>query len=121
MNHLINDNPLFLRSNEETEIMRNLAKERFKFVKEQAPNKENKIDIKIALPIDDEENEYEHIWFNLIEFEGDKFKAKLIQEPYNVKSFHIGDESVFSIADVTDWVIYTKKFSVNPSSVYLLD
>lgn len=121
LNGLINDNPLFLRSNEETEIMRNLAKERFKFVKEQAQNKENKIDIKIALPIDDEENEYEHIWFNLIEFEGDKFKAKLTQEPYNVKSFHIGDESVFSIDDVTDWVIYTKKFSVNPSSVYLLD
>ncbi|MCI8272947.1 MAG: DUF4026 domain-containing protein [Clostridia bacterium] len=117
--NLWGDNPIFFISNEETARMKALATERFNFVKEQSNNKENKIIIKIGLPVDDKDN-FEHIWFELIEFEGDRFKAKLLQEPYNVNDIHEGDERWYTVKDVTDWLIYTPKFTVNPGNAYLL-
>lgn len=118
-NNLWGDNPIFFISNEETSRMKELAKERFHFVKKMASNKENKIIIKIGLPVEDDDN-LEHIWFELIEVEGSRFKAKLLQEPYNVKGIHEGYEAWYTIDDITDWLIYTSKFAVNPSNAYLL-
>lgn len=113
------DNPIFFISNEETARMKALAMERFDFVKEEANKKENKIILKIGLPVDDKGSN-EHIWFELIEFEGEKFKAKLLQEPYNVEGIHEGDEKYYTVQDVTDWIIYTPNFAVTPNSAYLL-
>ena len=117
-NKLWGDNPIFFISNEETARMKALATERFNFVVEEAQKKENKIIIKIGLHV--ENDEFEHIWFELIGFEGDKFKAKLLQEPYNVENMHEGDEGVYGVEDVTDWLIYTPNFTVNPGNAYLL-
>lgn len=117
--NLWGDNPIFFISDEETANMKRLAEERFYLVKEEAKNEENKIIIKIGLPVDDKNN-CEHIWFQLISFEGDKFKAKLLQEPYNVKDIHEGDERWYTIQDITDWIIYTPKFTVSPRNAYLL-
>ena len=120
-NNLWGDNPIFFISNEETKIMKELAMERFYMVKEQANKKENKILIKIGLPTDnDDDNDFEHIWFELIEFEGEKFKAKLTQEPYKVKNMHEGNIGWYTVQDVTDWVIYTPDFAVAPRNAYLL-
>lgn len=118
-NNLWGDNPIFFISDEETARMKKLAEERFYFVKEEANKKENKIIVKIGLPVDNENN-CEHIWFELIDFEGEKFKAKLLQEPYNVKDIHEGDERWYTNKDVTDWLIYTPDFTVNPGNAYLL-
>ena len=79
---------------------------------------ENKICIKIGLPVGGD-NEFEHIWFELIEFEEDRFKAKLLQKPYNVK-MREGTEDWYTVDDVTDWVIYTSDFAINPSNAFLL-
>ena len=114
------DNPIFFISTSETNRMKALARERFNIVKEQFENKENQIIIKIGLPVNPEEGEYEHIWFELLEFNGDKFKAKLTQEPYNVPTMHTGDIGEYTVEDVTDWLIYTPKFSINPGNSYLL-
>ncbi len=119
-NSLWGDNPIFFLSNEETFRMKALAMERFDFVKEAFKDKDNKISIKIGLKVDDDGN-FEHIWFELLELKKDKFKAKLLQEPYNVDGIHEGDERWFTVDDVTDWIIYTKNFPVNPSNVYILD
>lgn len=119
-NDLWGDNPIFFISDEETARMKALAEERFNYVKQQSKNKENKIIIKIGLPIDSKENR-EHIWFELIEFEGDKFKAKLLQEPYNVDNIHEGDERWYAIEDITDWIIYTPNFTINPGNAYMLE
>lgn len=118
-NGLWGDNPIFFISNEETARMKELAMERFGIVKEEANKRENKIIIKIGLPVDGDDN-FEHIWFELIEFKEDKFKAKLLQEPYNVKDVHEGDEGWYTVKDVTDWTIYTPEFTVTPGSAYLL-
>ena len=64
--------------------------------------------------------EREHIWFELIAFEEDRFKARLLQEPYNVEGMHTGDEGWYTVEDVTDWMIYTPEFPVSPDKAYLL-
>lgn len=118
-NGLGGDNPLLFISNKETERMQTVARERFNFVKAMSDNKENNILIKIALLTDDGVN-CEHIYFQLIEFVGDKFRAKLIQEPYNVSNIHEGDEREFTANDVTDWVIYTPESVISAENAYLL-
>lgn len=121
-NSVLGDNPLFFISDTETDRMRTLARERFHFVKEQGLKEGNKALIKIGLLRDDNEgdlNAKEHIWFELIAFEGDRFRACLTQEPYDVAGMHEGDEGVFTIEDVTDWIIYTPAFSVSPGTAYL--
>ena len=75
-NNLWEDNPLFFISNDETKIRTIIAKERFNYVKQLSKDKNNDIIIKIALPVDGGKN-YEHIYFRLIEFIGDKFRATL--------------------------------------------
>ena len=119
--NLWGDNPIFFISNEETDRMKALARERFHFVKAESQNKENSIIIKIGLKVDDSDNDnLEHIWFELLEIDGDRFKARLTQEPYNVNNIHEGDEAWFTVEDITDWIIYTPKFRVTPGSVYVL-
>lgn len=119
-NDLWGENPIFFISNEETNRMKELAIERFSYIKEAFKNKENHIIIKIGLPVDDDNN-YEHIWFELIELDGEQFKAKLLQEPYDVKDIHEGDERTFTVNDITNWLIYTPSFTINPETVYLLE
>ena len=76
--------------------------------------------IKIGLPLK-EIGKFEHIWFELLEFEGEKFKAKLTQEPYDIDNMHEGDEAWFTVNDVTSWTIYTKNKTIDPDLVYLLE
>lgn len=114
------DNPLFFISDEETNRMKNVAVERFEYVKKAHKDKNNTILLKIGLPLE-EKGKYEHIWFELIEFKKDKFKAKLTQEPYYVNDIHEGDEKWFTVDDLTDWIIYTSKSSITPDSAYMLD
>lgn len=118
--NLWGENPLFFFSDAETARMKELAMERFHYVKEQFQNKENTILIKIGLPLK-EKGKFEHIWFELIEMKDDKFKAKLTQEPYDVPNIHEGDEAWFTVDDVTSWTIYTKNIAIDPNLVYLLE
>ncbi len=119
-NSLWGDNPIFFISNEETAIMKALAMERFHFVKEESTKKDNNIIIKIGLPIDSSGENFEHIWFELIEFDGERFKARLLQEPYDIENIHEGYENWYTVDDVTDWIIYRPDFNINPSSAYVL-
>lgn len=114
------DNPLFFFSDQETFRMKALAMERFDYVKEAFKNKDNTIIIKVGLPLK-EKGKFEHIWFELLEIKDKKFKAKLTQEPYDVPNMHTGDEGWYTVDDVTDWIIYTKEFAVNPDNAYLLE
>ena len=101
--------------------MKDLAMERFGYVRKLLSYKENKAIVKIGLPIDNDRNNCEHIWFELLEFEGEKFKGKLTQEPYNIPNIHEGDEAWFTVEDVTDWIVYTPKMAINPENVYIIE
>ena len=122
-NDLLARDPIYLVSDEETLRMKKLAIERFDYLKKGFQNKENKVIVKIGLKVDDTKKDsgVEHIWFEIVEFKGDKFKAKLVQEPYNIKDIKINDERLFKKEDITDFEILTSKCVIYPSSVYLLD
>ena len=82
--------------------------------------KENEVLIKIALPITNSKDR-EHIYFKLISFENEKFKAELIQSPYADVRMQKGDVGYFTIDDVSDWLVYTEQGTIYPSHVYLLE
>jgi len=115
------DNSIFFISKEETARMKALAIERFSFVKEQFLDKQNKVLLKIGLlTSSNQEDSLEHIWFELIDIKDDVLKVKLTQEPYDVPNAHKNDVMTFKIEDITDWIIYTREYSVTPSNAYLL-
>lgn len=119
-NKKLESNPLLFISDSETQRMSALARERFGLVKYMA--EKNPILVKVGLKVDSDETgfEREHIWLELQKAEGDKYYAKLIQEPYDIKALHEGDTVEFTIDDVTDWRIYLEDFSVEPNTAYLL-
>lgn len=116
------NNPVYFFSNEETERMKALAQERFDYARKAFEDKENKVLIKIGLQTDGgKAGEKEHVWFELVGVNGDKFTAKLTHEAYDVSGIHTGDEREFEVSDITDWMIFTKEFPVSPNDVYLLE
>ena len=126
----LENNPIFYLSNEETARMSSLARERFSYVermlKEKQDGKDIGIIIKLGLETVDEEGNLdcenrEHIWFEALSMEGDSFKARLTQEPYNIPNLHEGDEGIYSIDYVSDWRIHTENGVITPETVYLLD
>lgn len=122
-NELWSKNPVFFYSDAETMRMKALAQERFDYVKKAAGDPNNHVLIKIGLVTDngEDENDREHIWFELIGFEGEKFRAKLTQDPYDVASMHEGDEGVYGVEDITDWTIFTSNMRISPNEVFMLE
>ena len=113
---------LFFFSDEETKRMKSVAIERFNYVKSEFKKLKDKetILLKIGLPLK-EKGKFEHIWFELLEFKGTKFKARLTQEPYYFPDIHTGFESWYTVDDLTDWIIYKEDMTITPDNVYLLD
>ena len=124
---LLQGNPMFLVSTPETQRMRMLARERMGFLVKALENSENTVLAKIGLVTDQkywgnelEEDQREHIWFEVKEASGDKLTAMLTQEPYYVSSMKEGDEGTYSFDDVTDWLVLTKQRRISPDDAYLL-
>ena len=126
----LENNPLYYISTEETARMSSLARERFSYVermlREKQDGKDIGIIIKLGLETIDEDGNLdkknrEHIWFEALSMEGDSFKARLTQEPYNIPNLHEGDEGTYSIDYVSDWRIHTENGVISPETVYLLD
>ena len=114
------ENPLFFISDDETNIRTNIARERFHYLEKLAKDENNEILIKIALPVPDSAQR-EHIYFRLVSFEKEGFRAVLLQSPYSNINMQPGDESYFTIEDVSDWLVYTDRGTIYPSHVYLLE
>ena len=120
------ENPLYYYSNEQTDHMKFMARDRFDLLKKSIEEHPSyKALIKVGLPTDNEDGSIdyenlEHIWFELKEFTDTGFKAVLTQEPYRVSSIKEGDEGEYTINDVTDWIIYTDEMSIDPNIAYLL-
>lgn len=121
----LQDNPLYMISNKETDRMRNLAAERLNYMLEAAKNDDNAIILKIGLEMDKEfredDNEREHIWFELLEVEDGTVRCRLTQEPYFVKNMHEGSEGTYTFDMITDWLIYTKERRISPDDVYIMN
>lgn len=118
--NLWEDNPIFFISDEETQRMKETAIEKFNYLKKGYEHKDYHCLVKIGLPLE-EKGQFEHIWFELLEIKGNKFKAKLTQEPYYFDDIHEGYINWYTVNDITDWVIYTPEYSIIPDTAFLLD
>lgn len=124
----IENNSLMMFTVEETLRMSRLAKERIKYFKAGIENTEVEIHglAKMGLLIDDEHqnekgDDKEHIWFEILEMNGQKLRGILTQEPYYIKGLEVNSEMELSLEDLTDWILYTPNGQVTPDSVYLLE
>lgn len=122
---LLGENPLYMLSNEETDRMRRLARERIDYMVKMADDDDAEILVKIGLKTDEEyediDTEYEHIWFELIEVRDNSVIGELTQEPYYVNNLKPGDVREYSFDNITDWIIFTKEGRITPDDVYLLE
>jgi len=120
----LEQNPIFMISNEETRRMSDLAIERLPYLIKAAENKDNVIIVKIALQKDeefvDEDSEKEHIWFELKEVKKDSIVAELTQDAYFVKGIKEGDIGTYPFEDITDWEIFSQGNCYTPDDVYRL-
>lgn len=120
----LEQNPMFMISNEETKRMSDLAIERIPYMIKAAEDKENVIIVKIALQKDkefiEEDSEKEHIWFELKEIKKDSIVAELTQEAYYVKGIKEGDIRTYPFKDITDWEIFSQGNCITPDDVYRL-
>ena len=119
------DNPLLMISNEETERMSALARERVIYLKMGLQLPGTAALAKIRLDVDEDKLEeagtsYEHIWFEVLKMDGDQMELRLTQEPYYVDGLHEGSEMTAGTDLLTDWILYTENGTVTPDSAYLL-
>lgn len=137
------DNPIYYISNEETQRMSDLAKERFSFFqdvfKKHNPNEKksffkklfSKKDeenswgflVKLGLNVDDSaaETEKEHLWFEVISLEGNTIVGKLLNQPYWISGLNEGDVKSYPLELLTDWIIYSPEGqSYTTDSIYQL-
>ena len=122
---LLQDNPIYMITTDETNRMHDLALERLPYFKAAFQDSQNKLLGKFGLLIDEEyrteDNCREHIWFEILDIQRDRFKARLTQEPYYVSGIHEGYECEFGPEDLTDWLIFTPKRRISPDDVYLME
>ena len=122
---LLQDNPIYMITTSETNRMHDLAAERLPYFTAAFRDSRNKLLGKFGLLIDEEyrteDNCREHIWFEILDIQGDRFKARLTQEPYYVAGIHEGYECEFGPEDLTDWLIFTPERRISPDDVYLLE
>lgn len=138
------NNPIYYISNEETQRMSELAKERFHYYidiykKHSLVNKRGFLDkllnrkqkeeskwqflVKLGLEVDNAENptDKEHLWFEVQELNEKEIKGILLNQPYWIASLKEGDVKTYFVDLLTDWIIYDdagKQFT--PDSVYQL-
>lgn len=124
----ISENLLMMLTAEETLRMSRIAKERIKYFKAAINNEEIEIRglMKMGLLVDDEyQNEEkdnrEHIWFEVLEINESKVRAILTQEPHYIKNPEVKGEMELDLEDLIDWILHTPDKEITPDSVYLLE
>lgn len=138
------DNPIYYISNEETERMSALAKERFVYFKETFRKKGKTAKkgffqklfgkkqqdeeswtflAKFGLQVDhlDSETEKEHLWFEVISItRDDAIEGKLLNQPYWISGLNKDEIKVYPISLLTDWLIYAPESTYSTDTIYQL-
>lgn len=123
------ENPMYFISNKETSRMSILAKERFHYFERAFNEYKNQDDwsfmVKLGLTTNDatDENDREHLWFNVQKIENNKVTGILVNQPYWIDNLNEGDVKTFPIKEtLTDWIIYSPlgHRPLTPDSIYQL-
>lgn len=139
----LSENPIFYISNEETQRMSDLAKERFPYFEaafgeygvqpekksflNKLFGKKEEVDpwrfmVKLGLNVDDAQaqTDKEHLWFDVIAIDGAYVEGKLLNQPYWIAALNEGDINKYPVELLTDWLIYSPDKAYTPDSVYQL-
>lgn len=140
-------NPIYYITNQETNRMSALAKERFNLFKDTFYDKQNiqqkqnfikkifnkkkkqeadwEFLVKLGLAIDTSNNdetgdEKEHLWFEVLSINGNEIKGKLLNQPYWIAKLNEGDVRTYPFELLTDWIIYAPEMTYTPDTIYQL-
>lgn len=132
----LSEDPLYFISTEETNRMSALARERYPYFRTvfntkryngvPAMNAEGQYEwnfiVKLGLQTDnaDDENDREHLWFEVLSLANDAIEAKLINQPYMIERLNEGDVGVYTTDVLTDWLIYGPNSAYNTDTIYQL-
>jgi len=123
---LMKNNPLLQVSSDETERMRQLAKEKWSvfdnYFAEYGSSEDWMFLVKLGYDIDNSEDssDKEHLWFQVLEKERSRLKAKLLNAPYRIARMKEQDVDWHSKELLTDWLIMCKHGKFSPDTVSLL-
>lgn len=142
----LSDNPIFYIRTDETLRMSALAKERFHLFKsafeEHTPQEKKgsflgklfkkkseeedswQFLVKIGLLVDnaEDENQKEHLWYEVKSIDGDHVTGELLNQPYWIAGLKEGDVKTYSVSELlTDWIIYAPEANYTPDSIYMLN
>ena len=139
------ENPIYYITNEETERMSALAKERFpsfervfrrehkepekkSFLKKMIGFKEEEAPgwtflVKLGLKVDDPDSgsEKEHLWFDVMSVNKGQITGKLLNQPYWISGLNEGDINTYPLEVLTDWLIYSPDNTFTSDSIYILE
>ena len=139
------ENPIYYITNEETERMSALAKERFaafervfrkehkepekkSFLKKMFNSNEEEEEkwsflVKLGLTVDDPDSgsEKEHLWFDVLAINNGTITGKLLNQPYWISGLNEGDVNTYPLDVLTDWLIYSPDNTYTSDSIYILE
>ncbi|NDV78083.1 DUF4026 domain-containing protein [Dysgonomonas sp. 511] len=140
------ENPIYYITNEETERMSALAKERFpafekafnehhkapekkSFLKKMFGQKEEEEQqswsflVKMGLQVDESEDgtDREHLWFDVLSVGNGSIEGKLLNQPYWIAGLNEGDINTYPLDVLTDWIIYAPDNTYTSDSIYQLE
>lgn len=120
----LEENPVFFLTTDETIRMSMLAKERiehfssiFNFYKDiEGWN----FLIKLGYLVDnyEQEDQKEHLWFEVKGIDGDNVDAILINQPYWIARMNENDRGIHDLENLTDWIIYSPEETLTPDTIY---
>jgi uncharacterized protein YegJ (DUF2314 family) len=109
---VLEDEPILFHTQMETQRMSLLAKEhfpRFRALQRRfAEDDEWEFHVKLGYLVDDcpeDEDESEHLWFQLHEIKGGEMVATLQNEPYGIARMRAGDRDRHACDQLSDWSI----------------
>ncbi len=124
---VLEDNPLLYVSNLETERMAMLARERLprflRLVDRFAGTEGWRFLVKLGYPVDgaEDDNEREHLWFEVHAVDGAEVDATLLNEPYSVAQLHEGQRAHHRLSLLTDWSILSPEAQFDAESIEALE
>ncbi|GIN84081.1 hypothetical protein J6TS2_04670 [Heyndrickxia sporothermodurans] len=116
-----NEEMMFYKTNEETARIAYNAKQSFGYFAEifnaEKENKEFHFIAKFGIPYDEEE--FEHMWFDMQNINEDNISGVLTNSPYYVTNMQEGNQYPLDFEHLTDWIIYAGEDMITPSNLYL--
>ncbi|MEM9075255.1 MAG: DUF4026 domain-containing protein [Myxococcota bacterium] len=119
-------NPMLYLSNMETVRMALLAAERLPRFAALFARKGGHPDwrflVKLGYPVDGGDDEQrEHLWFDVHGLDGADVDATLLNEPYHVARLHCGDRGPHSLEKLSDWTVISPFGQFGPDAIHRLE